>query len=224
VVWLIVTVVGTSVLAVMRRAPPGTFRDVGATFIIVFYLGFLGSFGLHLRCGPGAAEQQGVWLLLIVILATKASDIGGFFVGSTFGRHKLIPKVSPGKSVEGTIGGIVASVLFMMLVASGPSLAEALGLSHETRGMVERITRSFSTEHESGILSPVWRAFFFGLAMALTGQLGDLIESCFKRDAGSKDSGEIIPRFGGILDLVDSPVLAMPAAWFLLVVVWGVAK
>jgi phosphatidate cytidylyltransferase len=65
-------------------------------------------------------------------------------------------------------------------------------------------------------------AAIFGVLLSLVGQLGDLVESSFKRDACVKDSGKILPRFGGILDLVDSPVLAMPAGWFYLTTVWGI--
>jgi len=82
------------------------------------------------------------------------------------------------------------------------------------------LPESFGIEHELREILPVWRAVFFGISLSVAGQLGDLVESCFKRDAGIKDSGEVIPCFGGILDLIDSPVLAMPVAWFLLTVVW----
>jgi phosphatidate cytidylyltransferase len=76
--------------------------------------------------------------------------------------------------------------------------------------------------HHPDGLSPVLRAAIFGLAMSAAGQFGDLLESCLKRDVGAKDSGRVIPRFGGILDLIDSPVLALPVGWFLLTWVWNV--
>jgi phosphatidate cytidylyltransferase len=96
---LMVTVLGTGLLCVLRRNPEGTVRDGGATLLLVFYLGFLGSFGPMLRCGRDIPAQEGAWLLLIVLLVTKASDIGAYFTGTAIGRHKLIPEVSPGKSV-----------------------------------------------------------------------------------------------------------------------------
>ena len=133
---------------------------------------------------------------------TMASVIGAFFVGTKFGRHKLRPTVSPAKSVEGMAGGLVASALAAVLFA----LATPGG--------------SFVIAHDGGF-PMAWRAAVFGLALTAAGQLGDLVESCFKRDAGLKDSGRVIPCFGGILDLIDSPVLAMPVAWFLLTGVWN---
>ncbi len=221
-VWLMVTGIGAAILTVARRSPEGTFRDMGATLILVFYLGFLGSFGLQLRCGRDIPAQEGVWLLLVVVLVTKASDIGAYFVGSFFGRHKLIPTVSPGKTIEGTVGGLLASVLVAVLIASAGPLASAMDLNSTVRTVIEIVTHSFSTAHTSDSSPQIWRAVFFGLAMSSAGQLGDLVESCFKRDAGVKDSGMKIPGFGGILDLIDSPVLAMPVAWFLLTAVWNV--
>ena len=120
VVWLMVAGIGTGILAVVRRSPEGTFRDVGATFIMIFYLGFLSSFALQLRCGRDIPGQEGAWLLLIVILVAKASDIGAYFVGSAFGRHKFFPSISPAKSVEGAIGGLLAGAL----VAVPPDLLD----------------------------------------------------------------------------------------------------
>ena len=222
IVWLMVTGIGAGILTVVRRSPEGTFRDMGATFIVVFYLGFLGSFGLQLRCGRDIPAQDGAWLLLIVVLVTKASDIGAYLVGSAFGRHKLIEAVSPGKSIEGMVGGLMASVLVAVLIASADSLAAAMAPDTTVGMVIDIVTRSLSTAHAPGGSSQIWRAVVFGLAMSSAGQIGDLIESCFKRDAGIKDSGKIIPRYGGILDLIDSPVLAMPVAWFLVTAVWNV--
>jgi phosphatidate cytidylyltransferase len=84
---------------------------MAATLLMVFYVGFLGSFGLQLRCGRDIPGQEGAWLLLITLLVTKASDIGAYFVGTTMGRHKLIPGISPAKSIEGAVGGLMASAL-----------------------------------------------------------------------------------------------------------------
>ena len=201
-IWVAVAVVGAGILVVIRRDPEGTFRDIGATLLVILHLGFLASFGLLLRCGSDMPAQEGAWLLLVAVLVIKASDIGAFFVGSAFGRHQLIPAISPAKSIEGVVGGLAGSALAAILISS-VSLPESFGIEHELREIL-----------------PVWRAVFFGISLSVAGQLGDLVESCFKRDAGIKDSGEVIPCFGGILDLIDSPVLAMPVAWFLLMVVW----
>ena len=88
---------------------------------------------------------------------------------------------------------------------------------------VHIITRAFGqlalSEGKLTVVAP----FVFGVIVAVFAQLGDLLESGFKREAGAKDSGNLIPRFGGILDLIDSPLLAVPVAWFLLTVVWPIA-
>ncbi len=233
VVWLLVAVIGTASLTVLRPTPSGSLCDAGATLTMIVYLGFLASFTVQLRCGQDSPDQEGAWLLLITLLVTKASDIGGYLFGTRFGRHKLIPAVSPGKSVEGTAAGLVASAGVALLFVGVHSLTTQTSPPSETSGalaplmaglasVVAEATRSFSLEATRGAISPEFRAVLFGLAMSMSGQIGDLFESCFKRDAGTKDSGRAIPHYGGILDLVDSPILAVPVAWFLLTAVWNV--
>jgi phosphatidate cytidylyltransferase len=100
-----------------------------------------------------------------------------------FGKHKLSPRVSPGKTWEGLAGAIVAAVLV-----------------------------SFAFAAYSGIMR-VWPALTFGLCMAVIGQLSDLAESMLKRDAQQKDSSNRVPGFGGILDVIDSPLFAAPFAY-----------
>ena len=215
------TVLGATTLTVFRGDPAGAIRDTGATVFMVFYLGFLGSFGLQIRCSSDVPLQEGVWLLLITILVTKCSDIGAFFTGTAIGRHKLAPSISPGKSIEGFFGGLCASALAGAGFAGIGGLLAELGGPGWLRTATEVTTRTFSTRFESGGLSPVLRGVIFGLIMSALGQLGDLFESCLKRDAGVKDSGNFIPKYGGILDLIDSPLMTMPAAWFLFTVVWN---
>lgn len=226
IVCVMVTIVGAGALVVLRRDTNDAMRDVGATVLIVTYLGFLSSFGLHLRCSQDVPGYEGAWLLLITVMVTKSSDIGAYFAGSAFGRHKLIPEVSPGKSVEGMVGGLAASALVATaLVVAGRYAAAQTSAAPEAGrllSLLHEMTQSFSSPTPNSALSPTFRAVLFGLAMSAAGQMGDLIESSFKRDADIKDSGGILPRFGGILDLVDSPVVSMPVAWLLLTVVWNV--
>jgi phosphatidate cytidylyltransferase len=239
VVWLLVAGVGTGLVALIRGDPNGMLRDAGATWLIIVYLGFLGGLVLQLRCGRDAPREDGAWLLLILVLVTKASDIGAFFFGSLLGRHKLLPSVSPVKSVEGALGGLLASAVLAMLFVAANSLAVQVlspGSSPSFTGLSDRLavaatdathlvadaTRSFCIRYDSEALPPTLRACFVGLAASAAGQIGDLIESCFKRDAGIKDSGRVIPRFGGILDMLDSILFAVPVGWFLLTAVWHV--
>jgi len=134
-------------------------------------------------------EPDGLMKLVLFLAAVKCTDIGAYFTGSAIGRHKLIPWLSPGKSWEGLAGGLAA--------AAGVSVFVVLG---------------------AGIDLAVWQAAVFGVVIGLFGQFGDLCESLFKRAVKLKDSATVVPEFGGILDIVDSPLLAAPAAYALLAV------
>lgn len=142
----------------------------------------------------GLRIEHSAWVLLWVLVTIKASDIGAYFTGKAIGRHKLIPWLSPGKTWEGLAGGVVWS----MVVG----------------------TAGLWVLKESGVLVPsVWSGLLAGAVFALVGQAGDLLESMLKRDAGIKDSGSILPGFGGVLDVIDSPILVVPFAfWWLRVV------
>jgi len=219
------SILGTGLICVLRNNPSGAIRDGSATLLMILYLGFLGSFGLQIRCDIDALQQQqqGVWLLLIVILVTKSSDIGAYFAGTAFGRHKLIPAVSPGKSIEGAVGGVLGSAGAAILLASANRWESWLGAAPgQYSWMLDEITSSFSNAfHDDGVLLH-WQLFIFGAIISISAQFGDLFESCLKRDARIKDSGAVMPHYGGILDLVDSPIFAMPVAWFLLTRVWNI--
>ena len=133
---------------------------------------------------------RGVPTLIMFLAAVKFTDIGAYFTGSAVGRHKLIPWLSPGKSWEGLFGGLVA--------AAGLSILTAWVFG------IEQIA--------------VWEAAVFGAAVGVAGQFADLCESLLKRSAKLKDSGALVPEFGGVLDIIDSPLLAAPAACVLLAV------
>ena len=217
------TVLVVGLFCVFRNNPTGTLQDGSATLLLVFYLGFLGSFGLQLRCGLGSGTHQGAWLLLIVVLVTKCSDIGAYLVGSAIGRHKLIPAVSPGKTVEGAIGGLVASGLAAVLFAwPGRIPIETNQDPSRVLWIWSEMTTSFRNVFPGEGWTIIVKAFSFGTILSFFAQFGDLFESCFKRDAGIKDSGSVMPHYGGILDLVDSPLFALPVAWFLLTRVWNI--
>lgn len=139
--------------------------------------------------GGGA---DGRWLLLFMIVVVKCTDVGAFFIGSKFGRHKLIPRISPAKSWEGTLGGI--------LVAVGVSLF----LQHGTLGYFGA-DLPLMTKTDAVVL---------GFALAVAGVLGDLAESLLKRAAGVKDSSHAIAGMGGLLDVVDSLLPAAPVMYF----------
>ena len=134
-----------------------------------------------LACAMVSSDPLGAHLFLCALIMVKGSDTGAYLVGRPFGRTPLHP-VSPRKTVEGLMGAIGAAVL--------------LGTVY-----------SLVLQHES---FPVSQAVFFGILAALAGQLTDLQESAFKRAAGAKNSGETIPGLGGMLDMMDSLILAIP--------------
>ncbi len=129
-------------------------------------------------------------MIVSILLMVKCADMGAYAAGRLLGRHKLIPWLSPGKTWEGFLGGVAAAALVGAM------------LTH------------FSPEFDW------WQGALGGLLLAICGQLGDLLESLLKRDAGVKDSG-FVPGFGGVLDLLDSPLLAAPAAYWMLKLVHG---
>jgi phosphatidate cytidylyltransferase len=129
---------------------------------------------------------------MLPLLVTWASDTGAYAVGRMIGRHKLIPKVSPGKTVEGAIGGILASVLVAW--AFGSLLRDSAQL---------------------GFKWFPWGVIVFGAAVSVAAQIGDLFESLIKREAGMKDSSRILPGHGGILDRLDSLFFVLPVSFLL---------
>lgn len=195
VAWLTVVLIGAAFIVGARGRVQGAIGDLAATTLIVLYLGLLPQYILRLRF---LADEGGAWLLLYFLGTVKVCDIGAYFTGRAMGRHKLIEWLSPKKTVEGLIGGVAASVVVAVGV---PRLVAMAGAGHSS------VATAFS--------GPA-KACIFGLAMALVGQGGDLLESLFKRNAQAKDSANVIPAFGGLLDVLDSPLLAAPVAYWLL--------
>ena len=172
---------------VFAHPAPPSFSMNGNTVLGVLYVSWLLSFVLKIFFYPtseGDAFDGGVCLLFF-ILVTKCSDIGAYSLGSLIGRHKMIPKVSPGKTWEGFAGAILLST------------AVALVFSHY-----------FGATKLGGMT--LAHAALLGPLMAVGAVVGDLVESVFKRDSGVKDSGSFFPGIGGILDLLDSLLFNAP--------------
>lgn len=163
----------------------GIMASTGIGLLAVVYLGLLGGLAVAVRA------DFGVWPLLMYVWVVKAADIGAFTVGSLVGRHKLAPRISPGKTWEGLMGA----------VALGAGVAVLSG-------------------RPLGIMPTSW-ALVFGMVFAVVGQLGDLVESVLKRDAQVKDASDRVPGFGGVLDVVDSPLAAAPWAYLFFLLVKG---
>ena len=148
-------------------------------------IGFLLAHGLALR-DLGDAGSLGRDWLLVALLAVFASDTGAFFTGRALGRHSLAPNISPGKTWEGSAGGLGCAVLSVLV------MGQLLDL---------------------GI--PVWQQAVVGAAAGVAAQSGDLLESKLKRISGVKDTGSIIPGHGGIMDRLDSIVVSIPTVYYL---------
>jgi len=178
--------------AALRRAIMKQTQDaivhMAGTVLATLYLGGLGWFLMAIRVKHSAGPRDfhgTTWVILAVLLVVKFTDIGAYFGGRALGRHKLIPWLSPGKTWEG--------LFFGMLTAGAVGAACAPWIRHV----------------------PWWKGFIFGVIIGGIGQVGDLLESLMKRDAEVKDSGRLVPGFGGILDIIDSPLLAAPFAYLL---------
>jgi len=136
--------------------------------------------------------RAGTVLLMLPIALTWATDTGAYFVGRSMGRHKLIPSVSPAKTIEGAVGGVAIAVLAAWLYV----IFLLRPLAHLS-------------------MLPVGLTLF-AIIISCVGQIGDLAESLFKRDAGVKDSSRLLPGHGGILDRFDSLLFVLPVAYVLL--------
>jgi phosphatidate cytidylyltransferase len=136
--------------------------------------------------------QAGTVLVLYPILLTWASDTGAYFTGRAFGRTKLMPSVSPGKTRAGAVGALLVTLIVSMVY----------------NALVLRPVAQLA-------LAP-WTAALFGVVVSAAGQVGDLVESMFKRQAGLKDSSKILPGHGGILDRLDSLYFVLPVAYLIL--------
>jgi len=180
----------------VRYTEPGqSMESVGASLLTVLYAGGLLAVTAQFRWFPG--EQTAYYALASVIICVKSGDTGAYTLGRLFGKRKLAPRLSPGKTWMGGVGALLGSLLGGMLwLYLGGRLFEG------------------SPQPQSAL-----NAAAFCLAMGVIGLWGDLCESLIKRDCGKKDSAALMPGFGGMLDLVDSPLFAGPFAlawWYLL--------
>ncbi|MEU8520635.1 phosphatidate cytidylyltransferase [Streptomyces sp. NBC_01216] len=188
--WVAMALTALAVLVWRMTEPPeGYLKDVTAGVFAAFYVPFLATFvALMLTAGDGPQR------VLTFLVLTVVSDTGAYAIGWRFGKHKLAPRISPGKTREGLFG----AVAFAM--AAGALCMQFL--------------------IDDGTW---WQGLLLGLAVAATATLGDLGESMIKRDLGIKDMGTLLPGHGGIMDRLDSLLPTAPVVWLLFVIFVGSA-
>ena len=157
---------------------------VSTTIFGILYISWTFSYLMKLKLIEHDGLPAGSLLVAFLLLVTKVGDIGAYFIGTNFGKHSLIPRISPRKSVEGAAGGFICSV------------AAALA------------SKSFLPS------VPVHHLLILGCILGVLAQIGDLSESLIKRDSQVKDSAALIPGMGGMLDLIDSILFTAPTLYF----------
>ncbi len=186
---LLTSAVVVSLIWLLRQAQKEkAFTSWAWTIAGILYVGWLLSYLVALR-----GEEAGRNWVFLALFVAFASVSAGFFTGQTLGRHKLAPHISPGKTWEGAIGGILGAVIVSLLFI----LPTPLSLPFNW-----------------------WQAILLGLLVSIFGQLGDLVESLFKRNMGVKDSSQLIPGHGGFLDRIDSVVFAGTVVYYY--VIWAI--
>jgi phosphatidate cytidylyltransferase len=201
---LLLVVIGPLLSVMWRRSLTGTMQDWAVAVAATLYVGWLAAHAILLRSLPepfrldaflltdiplllgGSPFTSGMLWTLTAILTTWATDTGAFFAGRAWGKTQLAKVLSPSKTWEGAVGGLVAAVATVILCVLIARLPLALPLAALT-----------------------------GLALGALAQLGDLAESLLKRQTGVKDAGALIPGHGGVLDRIDSLLFTLPAVYYL---------
>jgi phosphatidate cytidylyltransferase len=165
----------------LKAAPVNYLRDVTATVFLATWIPLFGAFGVLL-----VYPDDGGWRVLCLMLGVVFSDIGGYTAGVLFGKHPMVPAISPKKSWEGFAGSLICGTAAAVLAVT------------------------FLLD------KPAWVGVPLGLMLVITGTLGDLIESQVKRDLGIKDMGTLLPGHGGLMDRLDSVLPSAVATWIVL--------
>ena len=172
------------------RNKGSAIHNIGSTLLGIFYIGLFSSSILGIRefYSNSLHYNNGGLIIISIFITLWATDSAAYFLGSAFGKHKLFPRVSPNKSWEGAIAGFIFAIVTMVVLNT--------------------ILLSFISFTD---------ALVIGIIIGLFGQIGDLIESLLKRDAGVKDSSNLIPGHGGVLDRFDSLFFSAPIIFLYIV-------
>lgn len=192
IISLVILIGMTYHLVAFERGRDQAGTDFAVTLAGVLYIGWFGAYFISLRNLP-----EGKWWILVVLPAVWFADAGAYFIGKRYGRHLLCPRLSPKKTWEGYLGGIIASVLLTTLFAA---------LWRLGAGPNSAVT--------------ALRGAIVGLVMGIFPTLGDLGESMIKRQIGVKDSGNVLPGHGGAFDRIDSWLWAVVIGYYLILWLW----
>jgi phosphatidate cytidylyltransferase len=178
------TVVISLIWLLLRPSREKAFRDWAWTIVGALYVGWMLSYWLNLR----GLEDGRDWVYL-AMLTTFANDTGAFFIGRARGKHKLASTISPAKTWEGAIGGLISAIPAAIVIA-----------------LVLNLISPFTFKY--------WQIILLGFLVGLFAQLGDLVESLLKRNMGVKESGNLLPGHGGILDRFDSLIFVGAVVYY----------
>ena len=180
--FIVITCLFGLILQIIRREKTRNhLTSIAILLFALFYISWFLSFFIKIKF-----LQEGAKLVTFLVLVTKGGDVGAYFIGKYFGKHPLIPRISPYKTKEGAIGGLLTCVVIAVL------------------------SKSFLPEFTYS------RLIFLGFLFGVLGQIGDLAESLFKRDFDAKDSSRALPGLGGMLDTIDSLLFTTPIFYFYL--------
>jgi len=180
-----------------RPSREKAFRKWAWTIVGALYVGWMLSYWLSLR-----GLEDGLNWVYLAILTTFANDTGAFFIGRARGKHRLAPAISAAKTWEGAIGGLLSGIAAAVVIAT----------------ILNRLSQQFN---EIPLFTfPYWQIILLGFLVGLFAQLGDLVESLLKRNTGVKESGNLLPGHGGILDRFDSLIFVGVVVYYY--VIWVV--
>lgn len=183
-VFFIIILITLFIIHFTRKDSRNAVNLIAVTLFAIFYIGWFFTFLVKIRF-----MEDGHKLVAYLLLVTKSGDMGAYIIGSNFGRHKLIPRISPNKSVEGAVGGFIFSIACAILLG-----------------------RYYIPWMNFGFI------LVSGISIGVFAQLGDLAESLIKRDYGVKDSSVFLPGLGGMLDMIDSILFAAPVFYICLMI------
>lgn len=185
-VTLVAIIIGFFVFQILRRDSSSVIYNLGGTVAGMFYVAWLLAFAAKINYYH-EINNSGIWYIILLVAITKGGDSAAYFVGVKFGRHRLCPKISPKKTYEGAIAHIITSICITIVF-------------------------KYVLFYKMILL----QAFVVGSSISVIAQFGDVAESLLKRDAQLKDSGSHFKELGGILDLIDSILFALPLLYYLM--------